>query len=314
VICALLGLCNEDEAIEEGDRESLNNEKRDAAVDRLASEFESYPATLANVLLDGPPYYQDILQKRSGSVFTIHVVGASDDSELWEGHPDKSQERNVFQGYAEALAEVAERHRLKTVQLQFIGPECPKTNIDKTLSIPPMRKPKATCELKVTTLNGDYSKSFLASSDADAPDVVVFFNPGFTCPDYEWSEALATIGKGVPFLITTNTELEGVADVQYLLENDFIQELPPGLAEMLNGVDAPDDCEEENNSFFGINPYCGDRVRQSGTMANDLYVKSRWMFGGIFGTKAARDSSSKLRKKQKIEGSGNTKKRNPALV
>jgi hypothetical protein len=32
------------------------------------------------------------------------------------------------------------------------------------------------------------------------------------------------------------------------------------LAEMLNGVDAPDDCEEENNSFFGFNPYCGDRV------------------------------------------------------
>jgi hypothetical protein len=39
------------------------------------------------------------------------------------------------------------------------------------------------------------------------------------------------------------------------------------------------------------------------------------MLVGIFGTKAARDSSNKLRKKQKIEGSvGNTKKRNPALV
>ena len=40
--------------------------------------------------------------------------------------------------------------------------------------------------------------------------------------------------------------------------------------------------DDDNETFFSVNPFCGYRVRQSGTMANDLYVKSRWIFGGRF--------------------------------
>lgn len=65
IICALLSLCNDDEAVEEGRGESLDFEKRNATIDRLASEFESYPATLANVIMDGP-CYQDTLVKKMG--------------------------------------------------------------------------------------------------------------------------------------------------------------------------------------------------------------------------------------------------------
>ena len=109
VICAILALCNDDEAIDEGDEKELSSfsqERRTGAVDRVASEFESYPASLANIVIEGP-CYQEALEKSKGSSFTIHVIGSSTDSELWEGHPDKNQERNVFKCYADALAEIA---------------------------------------------------------------------------------------------------------------------------------------------------------------------------------------------------------------
>ena len=37
-----------------------------------------------------------------------------------------------------------------------------------------------------------------------------------------------------------------------------------------------------SNMFFGENPNAGIRVRQSGNMGNDLFVKNRWIFGGVF--------------------------------
>lgn len=310
VICALLGLCNDDDAIEDGNQNSLDAEKRSAAYDRLSSELESYPATLANVIIDGP-CYQDVLHKRSGGTLIIHVVGASADSELWEGHPEPSKEKDVFKSYAEALEEVAETHKLKTIQLQFIGPDCPEKDAKEI--VPVVQKKNNKCELKVETIKGDYSKSLLKSQKLPPPDIVVFFNPGFTCPDYEWEEALSSITKGVPVLLTTNTELEGIADVHYLLDHDLVEELPVGLASILQNMDISDDNgEEDSDSFFSVNPFCGSRVRQSGTMGNDLFMKNRWIFGGFFGKQSK--EGSKPTKKQKIEGSGNTKKMNPALV
>jgi hypothetical protein len=115
--------------------------------------------------------------------------------------------------------------------------------------------------------------------------------------------------------LTTNTELEGVADAQYLLDRDLMGEMPIGLAEILGNEDEPmGDANAVTDGFFSVNPFCGSRVRQSGTMGNDLYVKSRWMLGGTLGSSAAQTDISKTSKKQKIEGSGNTKKANPALV
>jgi hypothetical protein len=314
VICAVLRLCNDDEAIEESKASSLDNSKKAAAIDRLASEFESYPATLANILLDGP-CYQDALHKCNGDSLTIHVVGASFDSELWSGHPDPAQERNVFKGYAEALGEIAENHKLKTILLHFVGPECPTKDVQETLTIPPVHKASSSSTLLVRTHCANYDSTLVKGQNISSPEIVIFFNPGFTCPDYEWDEALACIEKGTPFLLTTNTELEGVADAQYLLDRDLMGEMPIGLAEILGNEDEPmGDAHAVTDGFFSVNPFCGSRVRQSGTMGNDLYVKSRWMLGGTLGSSAATTDNSKTSKKQKIEGSGNSKKANPALV
>jgi hypothetical protein len=100
-----------------------------------------------------------------------------------------------------------------------------------------------------------------------------------------------------------------------LLDSSFIDErdIPVGLANILLDEEASAENDDTNDSFFSKNPFCGDRVRQSGTMANDLYVKSRWILGGRFSKLLDKDSSES-NKKRKIKGSGNTKKKNPALV
>ena len=98
-----------------------------------------------------------------------------------------------------------------------------------------------------------------------------------------------------------------------------------------------DECDDDlGDMHFGENPFAGSRVRQSGNMANDLFVKNRWMFGGIFGGAEQTTSSTsiskkrkekeedvdeeppkkknKKKKKSKKSKGGNTKKWNPALI
>jgi len=182
------------------------------------------------------------------------------------------------------------------------------------------------------------------------PDAVVFFNPGFTCPDYTWDNALDCIPRGIPFLVTTNTEMEGIADCQYLLERGFIKELPAMMSDVVLDddelksegqrpeQDEPSFASSRKMMFFGENPNAGSRVRQSGTMANDLFVKNRWIFGGIFGLSRDGGTGSKglrfdkergLKRptveqtsvdlsessaKQMKKSTGNTKAQNPALI
>jgi hypothetical protein len=349
VVCALLALCNDDEDVEGGcggssassSAESLDPVRRNAATDRLISEYESYPATLANVISDGP-CYRDVLHKRRGGSLTVHVVGASEDAELWGGHPDPSQRRRRFHCYADALAEMAETYHLKSIVLQFFGPECPTIDVDENVQIPSLDGKKSVATLRTRTFRVDYGRGLLKGGGADhhhsavsKPDIIVFFNPGFTCPDYDWEEAVSVLrgcGHDVPFLVTTNTEMEGLADLQYLSDRNLIRDVPPGLRDMLltQGSDGSnkvgnninndvDDSNDDNSSFFNVNPACGLRVRQSGTMANDLYVKSRWIFGGVSGSLVAprgleSNHSSSPNKKRRVEGSGNTKEGNPALV
>eukprot|EP00956_Cyclotella_meneghiniana_P032120 scaffold86807_cov70-Cyclotella_meneghiniana.AAC.4 len=76
-----------------------------------------------------------------------------------------------------------------------------------------------------------------------APDVIMLFNPGFFCPDYDWSAALdeaislSHVGA-IPFLVTTNTEMEGFADTKYLLDGNYIDSKSiPG--DILKTVDFP---------------------------------------------------------------------------
>ena len=115
--------------------------------------------------------------------------------------------------------------------------------------------------------------------------------------------------------------MEGIADCQYLLDQDRIQTIPPALAEMFGVYSTPDDNIDEDEddptskSIFSENPFCGSRVRQSGTMGNDIYVKNRWMLLGILDSF---DSNPKKKdsvaKKMKTGGSDNSKSNNPALI
>lgn len=347
VICAVLKLCKLDEAIDT-DRTTTTMLSSDlpamnATIERVKSEYQSYPATLANIIQNGP-CFQAVLQKCSygggerGNCLTIHVVGASEDAEL-EGYsfldgsnPNQDNNNNnshsskekkqqaIWDDYAEAFGEMVESRRFDAVELYFVGPDCPKhQNIAETRRISSSAKGGGgnrdsgqAKELRIRTCCGEYTTPFLQQESIPAPDIVVFFNPGFTCPDYEWIQTLRSIQNGTPFLVTTNTELEGIADCQYLCDNDLITAVPPGLADVLDMKDSRsrhmEEEEDDNGPFFDVNPFSGSRVRQSSTMANDLYVKNRWMLGGIFD----RQGSQPQHKKKKREG--NTKSNNPALI
>jgi hypothetical protein len=177
ILCALLCTCTDDDRIDAGEGKAMKKEKRVAALDRVISEFQSYPATLSNVIFEGP-CYEEKLKQCKGDEIEIHVIGAAIDSELWEGHPEKSQEQSVFACYAEAFSDIAERNKLKTIQLKFIGPECPKKDLIDSIPIRSVGKTQSTCELKITTKRADYCKNLLKSQGFNIPDIVVFFNPG----------------------------------------------------------------------------------------------------------------------------------------
>ena len=359
VVCALLRLCDKDEAIDEGEQEE---EEDEAARDRVRSEFESYPATLANVLSSAPCFQPVLSRKRSEGVLNVHVIGASEGVELWGDYRPAKGEPNVKQAYADALCDLAETNKL-SINIHFVGPDCPKKKnkmdaFEKLTTIEKSGKQMQAC-LMMESHRSNYDDKFLTEPPSGggfgrgpiaSPDVVVFFNPGFTCPDYSWDGALKCIKGGTPFLVTTNTEMEGIADCQYLFEEGFIASLPPMIRDIIEGGEdsddeerdvADDDCDDDlDYMYFGENPFAGSRVRQSGNMANDLFVKNRWMFGGIFGGSEQKTSSTstskkrketeeengddeespkkkeKKKKKKKSKGSkgGNTKKSNPALI
>jgi hypothetical protein len=325
IICALLKLCEDDFAIEDSaDTDSLNAAAVNAAKDRIQSEFESYPATLANVIAQGP-CFQDALKEcasKSPKTLVLHVIGASEESEFWDTIRDENNVdiETVWSAYAEALSVVSSAHRFDTIQLHFVGPECPEVSLQSSKPIQAADKDGTIGDLVVRTTKGLYNTELLELNAIPKADIVVFFNPGLTVPEYNWIEALTCIEKGTPFLSTTNTELEGIADCQYLLDQDKIQSMPPGLADIF-GLYTPGDEEDKpedvntGNAFFSENPFSGSRVRQSGTMANDLYVKNRWMLGGILDSfdpsKAEADTPSKRRR---TTGSTNSKLGNPALI
>jgi hypothetical protein len=159
-------------------------------------------------------------------------------------------------------------------------------------------------------------------SQSSVPNILIFFNPGFTCPDYNWKDTVSLMKDNIdiPFIVTTNTELEAIADLQYLWDLGLIQEIPAGLISMFEGNNSEEDqtnfneqgkTEQDLGSFLSLNPFCGMRVRQNGTMANDLYIKSRWMFGGLTGSPSRRNTEDPPAKKKHKT---NSKKSNPALV
>jgi len=330
-----------------------SKQRLEDAKDRVRSEYESYPATLANVLAEGPCYRSCLTNASAKRRLVVHVIGASVDSEFWGtsralgdngveefGVSGEASSSSAFRAYAEALSDLADSNQIDTIELVFVGPECPHKNIELSMTLQSGTSNGGSGgDLLIRSFKGRYNTELLEVYSLGKPDIVVFFNPGFTVPDYDWTDALAVIHRGTPFLSTTNTELEGIADCQYLLDQDRIQTMPAGLADIFGLYCNDDDDEEEgdcppinsssssSNAFFSVNPFCGSRVRQSGTMANDLYVKNRWILGGIMDsfdsskTPTAKDSMPS--KKPRIFapsqnssdiGTSNSKRGNPALV
>eukprot|EP00527_Entomoneis_sp_CCMP2396_P008952 CAMPEP_0198147182 /NCGR_PEP_ID=MMETSP1443-20131203/33596_1 /TAXON_ID=186043 /ORGANISM="Entomoneis sp., Strain CCMP2396" /LENGTH=409 /DNA_ID=CAMNT_0043811371 /DNA_START=24 /DNA_END=1249 /DNA_ORIENTATION=+ len=311
IICALLKLCQDDDDVEAKEATHLDAQRREASQDRIQSELESYPATLANVIATGP-FCQSVLrdcQRSSEKKLTIHVIGATAEAELWGNDEDLDA---ISRSYAEAFADLADQRNLSLIEILFVGLDCPISNLQQSRPIGKTNQ-SANGQLVMRTYRGAYSTELLAEHNVANANVVVFFNPGFTVPEYNWVESLDYIPKGTPFLSATNTEMEGVADCQFLLDQDRIQSIPPGLADMFGLYSHADDGDDDamamrETSFFTVNPFCGNRVRQSGTMANDLFVKNRWMLGGImdrFDPTVAQQSMEAPKKRRTAEG-GNT--------
>ena len=276
----------------------------------------------------------------------LHVVGASVDSELWgwDGTTTSYTHNEMLDAYAEASTNVLSYLKnfidsIDSLRLVFVGPDCPKPRhgggkdgaivcrLDKTI-------PGSKTMLHIETHCCNYGED---TNKLPCPDAIIFFNPGLSCPDYDWSKALSAASSyqqsSTPFLITTNTEMEGFADIKCLVDGGYVdsKELPKYVLETVDGETSSnnsrynddDDVEDEQNKkfFFCENPYAGLRVRQSGTMANDLYVKSRWVMGGLFqrgGGDGNVDMEKKKRKESEERGSARKKRRkgdsNPALI
>jgi hypothetical protein len=120
-------------------------------------------------------------------------------------------------------------------------------------------------------------------------------------------------------LTFTILEMEGIADCQFLLDQDRIQTIPPAIADMLGMYSPPDDEIVDDttiiSSIFAENPFCGSRVRQSGTMGNDLFVKNRWMLMGILDSfEVSAGKKDSINKKAKLTPTCNSKNNNPALI
>ena len=313
IICAILRTCNDDE---DADDPETAQSAPEGAVDRVRSEYESYPATLSNILMEGP-CYQELLMKCSDrdKSLTIHVIGASAEAEIWNG----KEYDEVFGAYAEALTQLVEAFSFGRIQLHMVGPDCPSQSL-KEERIIRLVDSKSTYQFQMMTHRASYNKVLLKS--LPKADTVVYFNPGFTCPDYDWEESITCMKPGTAFCVTTNTQNEGVGDCLFLLEHGLVPALPPMVAEIIGSEVA----DESGSIFFAENPYAGSRVRQSGTMANDVYVKNRWIYGGVFGEGVSKSKGEKFNRRdifddevhnppsKKSKPIFNSKKSNPALI
>ena len=286
IVCSLLKLCNADEDVEEGSGDLKDDEEAEF---RVRSELESYPATLANVLMDFPTYQSTLRGKRNRQL-TIHLIGASDEAELW-GSYQKCGKYNVFEAYTEALLELAETYSLSQINLLFIGPNCKSLLKENYLTLD---DGKGNCRILFEGIKGNYDTIIKSNSRRSEADVIVLFNPGLTCPDYNWNEVFVHLKSGVPYLISSNTELESIMDSQWLFENKYSKGIPEEIIEMIRAERQDDENKDSENDdeftglrnvtecgiFFAMNPWAGKRIRQSGNFGNDLFVKSNWVLGG----------------------------------
>lgn len=355
IICSLLRKCNLDEDYEESIQDSIpssssssgsrsllletkkkySKEEIQEAEFRVASEQESYAATLANILYTSVVSSNNIQTKTNTSsteeTTTIHIIGASQDAEL-------CNMKNYTEAFADLLSfdssmgdddddddpqeqknnKKKKEKRKKRVHLIFIGPDCQENIKNSSISNDHI--------IKFSSCKSIYDKALLQK--IPKANALIFFNPGFTCQDYKhWDDTLDVIRetylmkeKKIPFLITTNTEMEAIMDCQYLHERQIIPYLPKVIEQMIQleeqdrkvesnddeSTPTAEDIEEGEIMYFTENPYAGLRVRQSGTMANDLYIKNKYLIGGIMMDARKKKSASKEEKQNKTKRSSST--------
>ena len=149
-------------------------------------------------------------------------------------------------------------------------------------------------------------------------DAVFGFNLGLSCPDYSWGAALAALqdcakaiarggGPPLPLVCTTSSRAESVQELLLLEQHGMLQidkkqtrAIEEGEEEAGAGLEAlkaarkdgvnedggeghedEDEDEDEQSIFLQPHKWGWERVQQSGAMANDVYRKSCWLFGGL---------------------------------
>lgn len=241
IICSFLKICSQDEAVDGKKIVKQSKQNIEFSYYRIWTEHKSYPITISHCLYD---FLENKLSLVKTREISVHIV-ASSKAELL--HSNQERTHTI---YNEALENIIGRFLLKSVTLRFIGNECYRNWHTEDFIF------KSSCILTITT-HQLYYHDFVG----EAPDVLLFFNPGFTFPEYKWNKSLHTIENNTMIYVASNTKIECVMDWNYLLENKHIGET--------------EEC------FVRLNLKCGKRVRQSNTMANDIFIKSRWVFHDI---------------------------------
>ncbi|KAG2450207.1 hypothetical protein HYH02_000308 [Chlamydomonas schloesseri] len=211
--------------------------------DRTAELTYVYTAAQA-LLAAGPAAKVAVAASRSGRALQLVVLGAAEDAEL--------SDLAAWQVVAAALD--------TDVRVVFVGPQVPErlAGMGAQYGRVAMRFVQATYDEMASGKIAGVDPSSLDS----AATVFLAFNPGFTCPDYDWGPTLDAIAArsgsgraaGAVLVVATNTRVEALMDCELLLERGW---RPAGGAEP--------------------NPYTSLQARQSGTLANDLYRKNAWL-------------------------------------
>ncbi|KAG2499976.1 hypothetical protein HYH03_002261 [Edaphochlamys debaryana] len=153
------------------------------------------------------------------------------------------------------------------VRIVFVGPEVPDSLAGTGAQY------GRVSQWYLQSTYGDDSLTAAAERTGQAavlqhPDAFLAFNPGFTCPDYEWVETLAALskavrpgqaqaaggGRGPCLIVATNTRLEADMENDMLREQGWVAVSPS----------AP-------------NPFTSLKAQQNGVYANDCYRKNAWL-------------------------------------
>ncbi|PNH05804.1 hypothetical protein TSOC_007915 [Tetrabaena socialis] len=188
----------------------------------------------------------------AGRPLNLAVLGAAGDAEL--------ADPASWQVVADAAG--------NDVRILFVGPEVPDDlqGTEAQHGRVATRFVQSTYDELLAGCSGGGAE--LVPAAAPGPDVYLAFNPGLTCPDYDWNRTVGALTRAASaahddtsegqqrraqpcLVVATNTRMEALMESEVLLELGWRPEAPP-------------EC----------NPYTSLKPLQSGTLANDLYRKN----------------------------------------